>query len=229
MHFAGGFALPPPIGHTEGTLSVMSTPRRRRQPGVTGGHGEDPFVVEDVQGAWRLQTHVELQRGVPIVTELRLHPVDARSMPAGGVTSGVLRSLNFVALRDAIRRACGSAEQGPPSYLDVDGASLPDRHPGRKGHPDALYAIWAARYIEMCKTTSRPYPALVEKYPNHTARYISGLVEEAHRRKLIVREGSRSGRAGGRLTAKAEKVISGLRIGLVPGTPVKKDKKGDTP
>ena len=190
------------------------------------GNAQGDCIVEDLQNGWHLQAWYELLDGVPRIIELRIRSAAGastlrgargprgarqdythelgRKVPGNGIDSNVLR-LGLQRLHDAVENDATARAMLTLRGIALDASFRAARHPGRKGRSDFFYAVWCARYVEMCATTSRPYPALAEKYPGYSASTIQRFVDEAHKRKLLVDR--TKGRAGGRLSARAKKLL----------------------
>lgn len=83
--------------------------------------------------------------------------------------------------------------------------------PKSAGRSDLYYAIWAARVVELTGS-QHANKELAERFeseePGLTAKRVSEYTRVARDRCLYVPVGQ--GRAGGRLTAKAQKLLKGL-------------------
>jgi hypothetical protein len=130
-------------------------------------------------------------------------------MPAGGVTADVLRLIKTQPLYDAIAQDGGFDAVLAWKGIDPDGDFLAMRRPGRRGRDDTFYAAWAARYVAVCATTRRPYAVLVRDHPDHSERTIRDFVHKARSRGLLL--GGSAGRSGGRLSAKAERLLGDVK------------------
>jgi hypothetical protein len=204
----------------------MGPRKRSGSPEVMYG-SPDEFVVEDVQDGWHLQAWIEVREGAPRITELRLRSSEGttlysnhgptgpesdykhksgRRVPQGGITTAVLRSLSLTALHDAIGKVNASASFLTMHGIDPDKAFHAQRRPGRRGREDSFYALWAKRYLDRCATTRRPYAELAKEHKGYAERSIRDIVQTAKRRGLLV--GGSQGRAGGRLSAKAERLLA---------------------
>ena len=215
-------------GHIDGTLCVMSAPRRQQAPEIVWGNSEGDCIVEDVQNGLHLQAWFELVDGAPRITELRLRSAAAattlrgvrgpdpqqnyghelgRKTPPGGITGPLLRQLRLSRLHDVVQQ--DALTRWALSLRGVDGDSdiRTARHPGRRGRSDYFYAVWAARYVEMCKTTRHPHYELARDYPDEVKgeRAVQDLIRTAKSRGLLV--GGSPGRAGGQLSAKAKRFL----------------------
>jgi hypothetical protein len=96
---------------------------------------------------------------------------------------------------------------------------LATRRPGRRGHPDHFYALWADTYLRHVDSGSRRAiqelaqapPVEVEGYVSTGERVapatIRSILREARRRGLLSE--APNGRAGGELSAKARRLLKG--------------------
>jgi hypothetical protein len=189
-----------------------------------------PFSVEDVQHGWHVHAWIELRDGIPQITELRLRSAagstlrsahrgedkaplmdypfkEGRKVRAGGITTDVLRSVSTPALFEAIGRDAPDLLR--LSGIDPDQDFLALRRPGRRGRDDIFYAAWAERYVTVCASTPRPYAVLVRDHPDYQERAIRDFVNKARNRGLLV--GGSPGRAGGKLSAKAERLLDQMK------------------
>jgi hypothetical protein len=203
---------------------VMSARERDRTAEVVFGNAGATTIVEDVQGGWHVQAWLELRGGTPQISELRIRPAggatmqtarggaepqrhypheDGRKIPKGGITSAVLRAIQLRPIHAALRKDPATVMIHNALGVDLDRQS-PGR-PGRRGRDDAFYAVWAARYVEECQTTRSPYRPLSARF-HYSEDTIRDFVGKAGKRGLIV--GRSAGRAGGRLSAKAERLLA---------------------
>lgn len=206
------------------TLPVVARRREKTAEVMQADPGQ--FIVEDVQHGWHVQAWFGFSEGVPWITELRVRPSIGRTLadehadepvrenyphdrrrpvPAGGITTTVLRSIKTPALFEAIGRAEPAAFTLALHGRHGDEDFLARRRPGRGGRDDAFYAMWAARYLRKSETTSHPYGPLAREHPGYSVRSIRDIVHSARQRGLLV--GGSQGRAGGRLSPKAERLL----------------------
>ncbi len=187
-------------------------------------------IVEDVQQGWHMQAWVEMRNGTPVVTELRLRPANGttladvhgdggprgqyphqsgRRVPSGTGISDALR----VNWPGRIYEALAKSEQPVSDTFAMHGVDAEELlRPGRRGRGNQFYAVWAQLYVEACKVSPRsPYPRLAEEHPRFTERTIQAFVNQARDRGLLV--GTVPGRAGGRLSKKAERLLAAIPRG----------------
>jgi hypothetical protein len=151
---------------------------------------------------------------------------DAEAVPGGGLSSRVLRALHLGEprslfpkfMRNLQRR---SGRESADWILAPFGIRRTDRRlgghrPGRAGRPDEFYLIWAVAYLERVdEGNPQPVKDLANDPPESIARFISaanpsvetvrGFLNEARDRGLLTRPPS--GKPGGRLTARALRII----------------------
>jgi len=186
--------------------------RRRKGTAQVFRGNTDEIEVIDAQHGWQVRALFTFVDGLPTITELHLdtnwvglHPEQSESIPRGGVTTTLLRRISTTALFDALGRdntsAWTLAHHG--RHADEDFLSVP--RPGRRGRGDAVYALWAQRYLAKCEKTRHPYPELAAEHEGYNERAIRDLVQSARRRGLL--KGGSQGRAGGTLTPKAKSLL----------------------
>ena len=78
-----------------------------------------------------------------------------RKSPGNGIDSAVLR-LGLQRLHDAVENDVAARALLTFRGIALDANFRAVRRPGRKGRGDDFYALWTARYVEMCAMTSRP-------------------------------------------------------------------------
>lgn len=163
---------------------------------VVTAHGDGWWVV------------LELDGGSGELRGLRFVPLEGADVD---LSSRLLQRLRLGQLRRQVSRVLPVAGEllnlryGP--VVDVAAA-----HPGRGGRPDAFYASRASHYVMALKLhPDRPISWLVAFLDDgSTAARWRAWLKEAERRGLLEgRPGGASGRAGGQLTDKARRLISG--------------------
>ena len=103
---------------------------------------------------------------------------------AAPLRSRMLTRLGFPEMEREISRML-------PVVLDVlapgtNATRFTPPRPGRGGHTDEQYAIWARDYVAACaEDPSRPVQLLVERHPGTSAAGWRRWIAEAKRRKLI--------------------------------------------
>jgi hypothetical protein len=137
-------------------------------------------------------------------------------VPIGGLPSNALRAVKLDHVRLYWPRIFPLFRgwERPESWGFTAGGVAPRRGPHGLG--DLFYARWAERYVAHAKNTSRPIQALLaeEQAAGHvwiSAAYIRDVIKEARNRRLLTRppsrKGKKGGRAGGRLTVAAERLL----------------------
>ena len=167
----------------------------------------DPAQMSRVlEGGWVLRVTVEAGRDNTLVFgRIEIEPVDP-SAQSRGITSTMLSGLRIGKL---LREARGTywemlsivreAEDDSPDW------SAWTRHPGARGHSDALYAELASVYVhEVQAGDTRPIQT-VARYMKCTAATANTRIAEARKRGLLT--APISGRVGGRLTDTAKRLL----------------------
>jgi hypothetical protein len=114
------------------------------------------------------------------------------------VRLGMVRSRVHVLLREVVYVHV-------PRFRTRDFAKT--RRPGRKGRDDLAYAKVAAEYVQHLGDPT-PVKTLAAKL-GYSTSLVRNVLHEAAERELL--EGRQQGRAGGRLTDKARRLIDGAR------------------
>jgi len=211
------------------------------------GADRDGFYRVELEGGWMAEYRLIREGDEVVFAEARVFPgclgdpderpnerpdggLERGPVPAGGLTSSVLRGVNlgthralfFGALQRAGREGPKLRErffregqkQGwrrqpgqidPPLSIFFDpqrsGISLEGpRRPGRKGHPDSYYAQVAHKYVTACEAGSRSPIAEVAGAMNERPNYVRDLVRRARERELLTP--TPRGVPGGELTPK---------------------------
>jgi hypothetical protein len=145
--------------------------------------------------------------------------VPSKTVPATGLPARALRQITMGELLDEFRAFAKSTASDrvfddfiPTITAErlrrVAGAS--PRRPGPRAGSEEEYALWAARYVEIARTNPHPIAALAKEH-NVTRRFVKDKIDDARRRKgFITTAGTLGapGKAGGRLTERAEKVLT---------------------
>jgi hypothetical protein len=144
---------------------------------VTGGTG-DPFAVDSVE--------VHSRDGQPVGRRL-------------------LARLGLGRVHRALDRA--RSDPAAAAVLGERWGAVVAPKPGRRGRPDLHYARAALDYVEALEAAPRaPVRYLIEQAGGHmTADEIKARVRRARERGLLTK--ATKGRAGGRLTSKARKLL----------------------
>gem|GEM_PF-6730622 len=183
------------------------------------GFGEvgDPERVDVVlpgQDGWSVRIcFTPDEDGRPYPSEVRIRCWD---QPARDVGSRMMKRLGLGGLKK-IAEAAITDQVVAEHFLGARWAK-PTKRPGRRGRPVEYYARWAQRYVDACRTSSKPVadlvaeenakPGVVElvtpasvKAIINKARTVHGLLTDAP-----------EGRAGGELTPKALEVLSKMTV-----------------
>jgi hypothetical protein len=126
--------------------------------------------------------------------------------PRKPLDTAVVRNVLLTDLHRQARDAIGSGQQIGIG-IEVDASAFRrNRRPGRVGRPDIFYARLANRYLQLVETTSSPTKSLAAEI-HESQPTTRDLIHEARRRRLLTK--TERGRAGGRLTEKAKRLLSG--------------------
>jgi hypothetical protein len=124
--------------------------------------------------------------------------------PQNGLTTGLLRSVHIHRLYQTARNWL-SVSQHVGIWFDVDESDFHrQRRPGRKGRSDLFYAQAAARYAELCGTTSSPTADLAKEM-DISVSSARDLLHHARQRELLTP--TKRGVARGHLTEKAIQLL----------------------
>ena len=148
--------------------------------------------------------------------------VPSKSVPVTGLPARALRQISTGELLDTFRAFASSTANDQvfddfiptataERLMKIAGAS--PRRPGPRAGSEEEYALFAARYVEIARTNPHPIAALAKEF-NVTRRYVKDKIDAARRRKgFITTAGTvgAPGKAGGRLTERAEKVLARMR------------------
>lgn len=170
------------------------------------------IVVQDL-GDWvvKMEWPEGVESGGPGV--LVIEPADPDNYPAGGISSTVLRGIDFRAALETLRRQLAASER-----WEVAG----ERHESDRaerlkdalaqGVTDDYLALLSAAYVSAVnRGQGKPLDYLAEAV-GKTASTVKGHLWQARKKDLL--QGS-AGRAGGQLTPKAK----GLLERIVPDAP----------
>jgi hypothetical protein len=94
------------------------------------------------------------------------------------------------------------------------GKSLTLPKPGRRGHPEAFYAMWVKRYVDALEREPRSPVKLLGEEHHYSRGQIRSWLDKAERLGLLVgRPSGTTGRAGGRMSAKCRRILEGKPTG----------------
>ena len=143
-------------------------------------------------------------RGLPLVSLT----IEAASRypwpPRQPLDTAVVRSIHLPDLKRQARAALIVGEQIGIAIEPEASEYRRRRHPGKAGRPDIFYAKLAARYLQLVETTSSPTKHLAAEI-HASQSQARDLIYEARRRRLLTK--TVRGRAGGRLTDKAKRLL----------------------
>lgn len=160
---------------------------------------KDSRVVEQIYGDWvvRMEWPDGVYNGGP--GRLIIEPVNG-SLPVGGLSSTVLRQIDF---RSAVDKFL--TQVTPPEHRRDAGLAIRDE--SRAGVTDLYLALLSEAYVSAVhcgQVNINEYLAELVEKPVNTIR---GHIWQARKRDLLT--GS-PGRKGGALTAKARNVLEGV-------------------
>lgn len=165
----------------------------------------DCMTVTDDGAAVRLRLVVSGPEGEPTVT--RVEVVN----PDGALTRRYLRGVGLGQVVDEVGRVLAdwsvSRRLGDTWRREV-------HRPGRAGRPDVHYAEWARRYVEALEVSRSPIKHIVNddraKGDHRTEQEVRAKVNRARDRGLLTRPPK--GRAGGELTDRCRRLLSGEEV-----------------
>jgi hypothetical protein len=162
----------------------------------------DAIVTVFDDSGWALRMRYEPHAAGPRLTEATLRPTG----PASELGARLLRRLRMGAAVD-------QAETSMREYVTLtrllgERWGKPVQRPGRRGRPLVEYAVWAHRYVEACERDARAPIKLLALEHGDSESSIRGLVNRARDRGLLTR--SEQGKSGGKLTAKARRILADL-------------------
>jgi hypothetical protein len=173
--------------------------------------------IELPQG-WRARYTLVPQDGQAVVAELRVFREEQLDppLPRGGLTSRLLRQIPITAhLRIARKTWQQREDEGRNLFgLRYDSlgawgftrAALQDPlRPGRKGHPDLLYAKLSSDYVrELARGTRNPVASIARRQ-HFSPSWVSQLIVRCRQKGFLT--AAPVGRAGGQLTEAALAVL----------------------
>lgn len=168
--------------------------------------GDERVVEIDLPGGWvaEMQWPEGVTNGGPAV--LLVRPADPESYPHGGVSSTLLREIDFKYAADRLRGQLAASERRQKFAEGYDNeqddrirAALAD------GVTDEYLALLSSRYVRITGAgQAKPLKALADVI-GKTESTVKGHLWQARKRGLL--EGSQ-GRAGGQLTEKATRLLA---------------------
>ncbi|WP_245721472.1 hypothetical protein [Nocardia crassostreae] len=173
---------------------------------------EDRIVTQDL-GDWvvRMEWPVGVEHGGP--GALLISPADPETYPVGGLSSTVLRDIDFRAALETLRRQLEGSRRwskGRERY-EADRAERL-KTALAQGVTDEYLALLASAYVSAAnRGQAKPLEYLAEMV-GKTPSTVKGHLWQARKKELL--SGS-AGRAGGQLTDKATKILERI----VPAAP----------
>lgn len=175
------------------------------------------IVVQDLGPGWEWVVEMEWPEGVTSggPAALVIRPSDPDSYPAGGISSTLLREIDFREAAERLRRQVTAAERWDKArgrYEQDRSERL--REAVSHGITDEYLALLSSAYVSAVNHGQpRPLEHLAEQAGKSLAA-IKNHLWQATRRSLLERS---AGRPGGRLTEKA----SGILERIVPNAPIR--------
>jgi hypothetical protein len=181
--------------------------------------GEEVWLEWEV-GSWVVAGRVLGQGGRPAIAEVRLFPNEPlrlwpgrwserpEDVPAGGITTETWRFVQIGALRAGIQAtpSDAAATAGVDEKLINELKTELAEHPGVTGRPDAFYAKLASAYVsELEAGNPQPVSVLAPRLGKSPA-VLRNMLRDARQRSLLTAAKGR--KAGGRLTAKAQRLLN---------------------
>lgn len=163
-------------------------------------------VVQGVGPGWvaEMEWPEGITQGGPAVLVIR--PVDPDAVPDGGMSSTLLRGLDFRAALEKLRRQLDISDRRADleeAYEDQRDERI--RTELRGGMTDEYLSLISSRYVGLVNHGhARPLAALAEII-GKTESTVKGHLWRARRKELLT---GGAGRAGGQLTPKASKVLA---------------------
>ncbi|WP_405159655.1 hypothetical protein OG203_24650 [Nocardia sp. NBC_01499] len=173
---------------------------------------DDRIVIQDV-GEWvvRMEWPAGVESGGPGV--LLIEPADPESYPAGGISSTILREIDFRGALETLRRQLDSSQRWAKSRTSSENERAERlKEALGQGVTDDYLALLASAYVSATnRGQTKPLEYLAEMV-GKTPSTVKGHMWQARKRELL--SGS-AGRAGGQLTSKANMILARI----VPGAP----------
>lgn len=175
-----------------------------------GGEGQHTIdeitLTTEVDDDWAVAIRLTFNDGEALVSELRFRPAGG---PVSALDSRTLARFKLARIQKQIREELPLVLAG----LATPGVEVPSfvpPTPGRGGYSDAQYALWASDYVNaVAEDAARPIALLVKRTPGTSASSWRRWLAVADERGLLVgRPKGTAGKAGGRLSKKAERILS---------------------
>lgn len=151
---------------------------------------------------WVVTTRFLVTSGSPLLIGVSLEPASLYPWPPKTpLNPNVLRSVKTTDLK---RRARAWIRVGPEIGIEAQAAEFRDnRRPGKARREDIFYVQVGVRYLQLLATGSPTKLLASELHVSQSQA--RDLIHEARRRKLLTK--TERGRAGGRLTEKAQRLL----------------------
>lgn len=172
---------------------------------MAGSRDAARVVEVDLDGGWvaRMEWPEGATSGGPGV--LVIEPSDPDSYPHGGISSTLLRGLDFREAAETLRRQLAAQQSWHVAEQQYD-EGRDDRIKAAlaEGITDQYLSLLSSRYVQITnRGQSHPLRVLAE-ITGKTESTVKGHLWQARKRGLL--EGS-PGRAGGQLTPKAQGIV----------------------
>ena len=193
----------------------------------------EAWLEQRLDEEWTVCFRLAIQNDRAVIAELRVIPSENRwtddadefyepgewrtetegpnaSVPLGGVKSHHLREIHLLAL-DSVSSIAEWISQHRPESLPIlleagVPPSVPRKRPGPVPPSDRELAEFAREYVRTVEMGVRNPHHSIARNRRLSTETVRDKIKEARRRQLLTSLGS--GKAGGRLTAKALKVLS---------------------
>jgi len=160
--------------------------------------------ITDYKGGWRVKEECADEQGRLVVIRLRIEPTAA--MPAGGLSSRVLRGIQVGQIASMLREL---AEKYPSSMQSVLAMfKRPKRRQKWARTDDRFYAELACEYVRTQMTPEgrkKPVETLA-KWRRVPVKLLRSQIHYARKNGFLSEVGQ--GKAGGELTDKAKRVLA---------------------
>ena len=203
------------------------------------------WLQEPLGADWMVAYRLSLDRGAPIVSEVRVFPRESGNpvgewsaailgsrahVPSGGLTTKLVRCVRTGAPSRFAAQIFEALARTPPEAPDAQVGPRVTRRGRRSSRPVAWYAELAETYVQAVRRGDRaPARTVADRYLLSRAQARVEL-HRARKRGLLT-EVWKSGVRGGALTPLARRMLARARQGRPVAVPMKaerKRKKGST-
>ena len=160
-----------------------------------------------VVGDWLVRYTFEEQNGSTIIAGVNItpnaDPLHSTTPEPGTAPPGGLRARDVRRIPMGAPLVNAKTQDGRPDYPST---MPPARRPGSRGRDDDYYLAVAVRYVQAVERGSRqPTVDVTAQMGGFRRSHVRDLISEARRRGLLT--AAPRGRAGGRLTRKAARLL----------------------